>query len=206
MSVPLAVLDDLVAAAVLAPSSHNTQPWRFVVGNDTIELRADRSRRLPINDPSDRELTISCGAALFNLRVAAAFANLTSNVSIVPDAGNDGVLATVRLRSGGDIDASLVPLFGAIGQRHTYRGDVSTTDDKEQIVQSLIRAARAEGVDLAVLGSDERVILARLVGQGDRCGDRFPQVVVGLGHPRGLPRSAPRRPRADVCRVAGVMA
>lgn len=57
-------LGALVRYAVRAPSSHNSQPWLFRVVGDTLELRADRGRRLPVVDPEDRELTISCGAAL----------------------------------------------------------------------------------------------------------------------------------------------
>jgi hypothetical protein len=52
--------------AVLAPSSHNSQPWRFIVDGDTVMLCADRTRALSVVDPFDRELVISCGAALFN--------------------------------------------------------------------------------------------------------------------------------------------
>lgn len=54
--------------AILAPSSHNTQPWRFLIQHDTVQVCADRRRALPVTDPFDRELLISCGAALFNLR------------------------------------------------------------------------------------------------------------------------------------------
>ena len=51
-----------VEAAVLAPSSHNTQPWRFRLRGGGIDPRADRTRALPVNDPGDRELTIIwCG-------------------------------------------------------------------------------------------------------------------------------------------------
>jgi len=53
--------------AVQAPSSHNSQPWRFRVREAEIELWADTSRQLHVVDPDARELTISCGAALFNL-------------------------------------------------------------------------------------------------------------------------------------------
>ena len=56
--------------AVLAPSSHNSQPWHFVLQDDSVLVCADRTRALPVVDPFDRELVISCGAALFNLRVA----------------------------------------------------------------------------------------------------------------------------------------
>lgn len=43
--------------AVLAPSSHNTQPSLFHVSHSTIDLFADRDRALPVNDPNDRDLT-----------------------------------------------------------------------------------------------------------------------------------------------------
>ncbi|NOT32243.1 MAG: hypothetical protein HOP15_17495 [Planctomycetes bacterium] len=52
----------LLELATRAPSSHNTQPWLFRARGDSIELHADRTRALPINDPHDRELTIRCGA------------------------------------------------------------------------------------------------------------------------------------------------
>src|SRR3974390_1457224 len=61
-----------VRYAILAPSSHNTQPWRFVIIGSELLVCADRTRSLPNIDPFDRELIISCGAALFNLRVAFA--------------------------------------------------------------------------------------------------------------------------------------
>ncbi|WP_205208599.1 hypothetical protein [Arenimonas caeni] len=72
----MATIEDLIARAVLAPSSHNTQPWLFRPGEGHVELLADRTRALPVNDPDDRELVISCGAALLTLRAAAAGAGL----------------------------------------------------------------------------------------------------------------------------------
>jgi hypothetical protein len=55
---------DLVRQAILAPSSHNTQPWIFRVRAESVELYADRTRALPVNDPLDRELTISSAWAI----------------------------------------------------------------------------------------------------------------------------------------------
>ena len=60
----------VLEAAALAPSVHNSQPWRFRVLPDRIELHADLSRRLPATDPDDKELRLACGAALANLRIA----------------------------------------------------------------------------------------------------------------------------------------
>lgn len=56
--------------AILAPSGHNTQPWRFRIEDDWVDLIADRERRLPVVDPHDRELMNSCGATLTLLRTA----------------------------------------------------------------------------------------------------------------------------------------
>jgi nitroreductase len=58
----------LIPWAILAPSSHNTQPWLFRVQDNVIDLRADRTRGLPVVDPLDRELMMSCGAALLSTR------------------------------------------------------------------------------------------------------------------------------------------
>ena len=63
----------LIATAARAPSVHNTQPWRFKVTQDVIELYADPRRKLRV-DPAGREMLISCGAALFGQHLAFGFA------------------------------------------------------------------------------------------------------------------------------------
>ncbi|HEY3002137.1 MAG TPA: nitroreductase family protein, partial [Kribbellaceae bacterium] len=65
-------LDILLTAAVAAPSMHNTQPWRFEVGGRAIDVFLDESRSLPAEDPSGRAMRIAAGAAVLNLRIAAA--------------------------------------------------------------------------------------------------------------------------------------
>lgn len=61
----------LVRHATLAASGHNTQPWRFTVRENAIDIRADLTRHLPAVDPHERELWISLGCALETLCVAA---------------------------------------------------------------------------------------------------------------------------------------
>ena len=63
-------LDTALTAACRAPSLHNSQPWRFRVGPDVIELWADPERVLPAADPEGREQQMACGAALLTLRLA----------------------------------------------------------------------------------------------------------------------------------------
>ena len=83
--------------ATLAPSVHNTQPWRFVIGKGVLQVHADWARQLPVLDPSGRQLLISCGCALFNARVAVAAAGYDAIVDRSPDPTQAGALALVSL-------------------------------------------------------------------------------------------------------------
>jgi nitroreductase len=159
---------ELVGRAILAPSSHNTQPWRFRVRGSCIRLFADRTRALPVNDPFDRELVISCGAALFNLRVAAAFTGTEAAVALLPDPSDGDLLAEVQLGEGGERDAEAVRLFRAIPARRTYRRRFSEESVPATAVEELVAAARAERAELVVLDDDEREAVAEMVAEGDR--------------------------------------
>ncbi|TVP41172.1 Acg family FMN-binding oxidoreductase [Candidatus Nitrosocosmicus arcticus] len=85
---------------ILAPSSHNTQPWNFkIISDSTIEIYADRTRALSVVDPDDRELTISCGAALYNLQLAISYFGYTFKTSWIPDENNDDLLSSINIMS-----------------------------------------------------------------------------------------------------------
>jgi Nitroreductase family len=164
---PADTLNALIHAAVKAPSSHNTQPWLFWLDGEVIDLLADRTRALPVNDPDDRELTVSCGCALFNLRVAAAAAGLQARVQIFPDATDGDLLARVTLDRAGTPFAE-APLHDAIAARRTYRERFSATPTDATALRSLADAAQAEGASLDILDSDgQRAAAAALVAEGD---------------------------------------
>src|SRR4029453_18255107 len=82
-------------AAVAAPSVYNTQPWLFRVTEREIEVYADPTRQLGVVDPRGRELMISVGAALFNLRVAMLADGRTPTVRLFPDGAEPDLVATV---------------------------------------------------------------------------------------------------------------
>lgn len=158
----------LVAHAVLAPSSHNTQPWRFRIADDTIEVLADRTRALPVNDPDDRELTISCGAALLNLRVSAAHFGLEAAVTTFPDPADGDLLARVTLAgplAEPAADAGLAPW---IERRRTYRRRFADRPVEIESIKRLAAAAAAEQATLLPVEDEpSRQALVALVAEGD---------------------------------------
>jgi hypothetical protein len=100
---------------------HNTQPWRFRAGEHEIELLADVRRKLRV-DPLGRELLISCGAALFGLRLAVRSLGYLPVVELLPDPAQLRLLARVRLGAAEAITARERQMLEALPHRHTHRG------------------------------------------------------------------------------------
>ena len=118
-----------VEQALHAPSVHNTQPWRWRIGADTVELHADFTRHLPWTDPDRRDLVLSCGAAVHHLRVALAFRNLAPTIQRLPaatgESDNEALMAVVTIGAAPG-DAEEAALFPAITRRHTDRVSSAT--------------------------------------------------------------------------------
>ena len=158
----------LVGSAISAPSSHNTQPWVFRVRGCQIGLIADRTRALPVNDPDDRELTISCACALFNLRVAAAHAGLTATQLGPSGASDPDCLGRIALSRGPGPAAALAALFDAVALRRTHRKTFAARPVEDDALVALAEAARHEGTWLHHLDSDaQRRQAAELIAEGD---------------------------------------
>jgi hypothetical protein len=155
--------------AVLAPSSHNSQPWHFVLQEDSVLVCADRTRALPVVDPFDRELLISCGAALLNLRVALSRFACPYEILLLPYQADPDVLAEVRVHPRGFRDPRLGDLFQALRLRTTNRSDFGPDEVPRDLQQKLREAAEAEGAALACIAAQGlREQLAELIAEGDR--------------------------------------
>ncbi len=156
----------LLAQAVLAPSSHNTQPWLFTATDASILLHADRTRALPVNDPYDRELTISCAAALFNLRAAAAHRGVPLAIQLFPDPHDPDCLAQATPTELFNPEEALLAL--AIEHRRTYRHRFTPQPVPDPILAELLAAARAEGAVLSPVFTEiNRHAVAALIAEGD---------------------------------------
>jgi len=159
----------LLNYAVLAPSSHNSQPWLFRIVGDGVELYADRTRALPVVDSEDRELIMSCGASLFNLRIALRHFGYEAPVRTFPDATKHDLLA--RISFGGEKAASPEEhaLFQAITKRRTNRMPFEKRSVPEPLLFELQEAATKETAWLyLIIGEENRSMIAGLVAQGDR--------------------------------------
>ena len=111
----------LVEAASAAPSVHNSQPWIFTIGQRSVDLHADPARHLATSDGSGRSLLISCGAALFNLRVAADHLGFHPRVRLLPTTDDPTHVARLEVDHRHGSPGFLEDLFPAVWSRRTNR-------------------------------------------------------------------------------------
>lgn len=167
----------LLRYAILAPSSHNAQPWLFSLNDGAVEIYADRSRSLRATDPEDRQMIIACGCALFHLRVAMEHFGSRPEVERFPEPANPDLLA--RVRPGRDVFSSdeNEKLFDAIPRRRTCRHRFKDEPVPHEIALELAEAvSRSNGWLYFVEAEDKRRMLADLIAEGDRIqweDDRF---------------------------------
>ena len=130
---------ELVGYATLAPSSHNTQCWKFAVEDKAITILPDLSRRCPAVDPDDHHLFVSLGCAAENLIQAALAHGLKGEASF--DAARDAVRVTL-----GPTQAQASALFKAIPERQCTRGEYDSKPLSKEELGLLERAGTSDGV------------------------------------------------------------
>lgn len=159
----------LLNFAILAPSSHNSQPWLFRLKEDVVEVIADRTRALPVVDPYDRELLISCGAAIGLLRTAMRYFGTAGEIELLPDDPDADLVARISLGATHEPDASEQERFKAISLRRSTRIAFEDRPLPAGLDQELKSIASEDGVELAIM-TDERTRLeiAALIAEADR--------------------------------------
>ncbi len=152
----------LVEAATAAPSVHNSQPWQFAVGERSIDLFADPGRQLSVSDSGGRALLISCGAALFNLRVAADHLGFHPRVRVMPVPDDPTHVAHVEVDHRHDRPGLMTDLYPAIWARRTNRYPFW---DRRVPAAALGRLQEAVSLENAILRVyDDPVEVDRIVG------------------------------------------
>jgi nitroreductase len=165
----------LIGVAGRAPSVHNTQPWHFTVGGDAIELHADASRQLLV-DPDGREMIISCGAALYGLRLAVRSLGYLPDVELLPGPARRQPLARVRLGAAAPMTADERKMLAAVPHRHTHRGPFEARPLPAGLLALLRDDAQAEGATLIEIHPGlARQELMALLAAATRRQDRDPR-------------------------------
>lgn len=158
-------------AARTAPSIHNTQPWLFRLRRDGIEVFADRRRLLGVVDPDGRELLISVGAAVLNVRVAMLGCGRLPILRVFPEADQPDLVARVTPGPAAAPDPTVRALAAAIARRHTNRRPFRDLPLPDSVIAELAAAAAAEGAVLAIAdpaGRDAIVALTRAADEWQR--------------------------------------
>jgi nitroreductase len=156
------VLADCVGLATLAPSLHNSQPWRFALHESAVEIYADRSRQLTFLDPAGRELLISVGAALFTLRLAVRGTGRIPEVDLLPDSDRPDLIASIRAAGAAPVPDSVRELLRAVGERHTNRRPFRPVAIPEDTLEELRAAASHEGATFTIAGPVARTAITGL--------------------------------------------
>lgn len=205
-----ATMESLIEIARLAPSAHNTQPWRFRPRPGRIDVCVAEERRLPVVDPDGHEQFASLGCAIETLLIAGERHGLASDLQLFPHAGRADHVATVRFRPRNPTDRFGDPaLFDAIRRRHSHYGRFIRRPIPRETLERLVAGSAFDGAELfldTVPTTIEQV--ARIVAEAVRTGHADPDYrreramwvgsgALGTVHPwRSLSRFA--RPWFDI--------
>lgn len=211
-----------VEDAAWAPSVHNTQPWTFGVRGSRVSLRADPDRRLDVADPNGREMLISCGAALYNLRLSLRVHGYEPVVQMLPDPDRPHLLADVHLEPGEPADQQTLREHVQIRRRHSHRGGFLPDPVPAGVLTAMKYDAEREGaglieaVDVHVKGA-----LAALTDAAEHVQRRTPAYAAEIArwapsprtsrkdgvqepaYPQRTPRTRPHFPPRDFARGQG---
>lgn len=157
----------VVSAATLAPSVHNSQPWRFTMDDGGLDLYADGARRLPVLDPEGRLVHLSCGAALLNAQIAARALGFEVERVLLPDPADRGHLARLCLTAGRPATDRDRALAAAIPLRHTHRDAFEQHTLPPELLDQLRLAAEEHGAALMIVTGDNLIELEVLLAWAD---------------------------------------
>jgi len=152
----------VISVAARAPSLHNSQPWKFRPSRAGIDLLADPDRMLRALDPAGRELVISCGAALFGLRLGLRKLGRLPVIELQPQPEEPWLLARVGVGGHAAPTRAEADMIAAVPHRHTHRGPFTPGEVPTRLLATLATDALAEGCTLLLI-SDQAVV-ARLDG------------------------------------------
>lgn len=136
---------EIIASGIKAPSGHNTQPWKFEVLENEIQIYPDFGRALPVVDADNHALYISLGCVAENIVLAAANKGYKARTNILKD-DNGAEYISIKLKT--DPAVTKDGLFDYIGKRQVTRNAYKDIPVAPEDFQHLLKAAEMDGIRL----------------------------------------------------------
>jgi nitroreductase len=192
----------IVECASLAPSVHNTQPWKFTTNASGVEVRADRDRQLSFLDPTGRQLHISCGAAIEFGYLTARTTGRDCTVELLPEPDRPDLLARLALGAETRPTPMETELAGAIARRYTDRGPYSDRAVPPQVLIDVQTRSAELGVWVRILDRPgERTPVATILAEAEaaeaaepRYAEELARWVSEQAQEQGMPAAATAPP------------
>lgn len=166
-----AELRAMTAAATTAghaPSIHNTQPWRWRLTDNQLDLYLDHSRGLEVTDPDSRLAILSCGAALHHAMVSLAAAGWHVLLARLPNPAHPDHLAQLRLDHRIPVTPAARRRLQTIGLRHTDRRPTTSTPIDDGKLHAIVAAVESADAGLHLLRPDQVYDLATAADHAQR--------------------------------------
>jgi hypothetical protein len=167
-------LVDAATTAGYAPSIHNTQPWRWRLTGNTLDLHLVRSRIMRTSDPDGRLATLSCGTALHHARVAMAAHGWQITVTRMLQGADRDLLARLHVDRTSPIDLTSVRLLSTISSRHTDRRAATDAPPDPEALTAITAAIEAQGTRVHTLRPDQLLELAAAADHAQRSQEADP--------------------------------
>jgi nitroreductase len=151
-------IEQAIALGLRAPSLHNTQPWHWRVTDGGFELFADESRQLPVTDPDQHGLLISCGAALELARLGLAARGWATEVDRLPDPGQSTLLARVRATTWSEPDRATDERAAAAWRRRTERRPFRAEPVSDTLIDAIVERGTGEGAYLHAIRREAELL------------------------------------------------
>jgi len=150
----------LLRYGVLAPSTHNSQPWRFkFLSPSEIRIDPDWSRALPYSDADNRGLFFSQGCCLQNILVAADYFGWTAQYEYKGNDPHNGYIL-VRFNQKSDQASKTPELLEAIVARQSHKLRFGPKPVKDDLLESL---RSIQYGDAQVAYTTQKSIMAKLI-------------------------------------------
>lgn len=168
-------ISHILGYGVLAPSTHNTQPWKLKIIDNAVEIHADFTKRIPVADPTARDLYISLGALTKNIELASAAFGIVTDLKICPNLKNNVHVATISFKNIENLkNAPNTETLASITGRQNYRGFFRPSINKSD-VKKIVKPMSSTVKASVFYDKHSIIMLAELTAEGLKLGYSNPE-------------------------------